>query len=197
VTVKANCAVEEISMNRVVAGGEAIATALAIWAAGVKASPLGALLGVPTDKSGRVRTNRDLSVAGLANVYALGDVALVLDAGGKPLPGLAQVAKQEGRYLGRELAKKLRGVTSAKNFEFHNRGNAAIIGRQSAIFDFDWWRLKGPLAWLLWAFVHIYLLAGFEHRLLVAVQWLWRYLTYDHGARLIVEAVPQAPTDRA
>jgi NADH dehydrogenase len=197
VTVRANCAVEEISMNRVVAGGEAIATALAIWAAGVKASPLGALLGVPTDKSGRVRTNRNLSVAGLANVYALGDVALVLDGGGNPLPGLAQVAKQEGRYLGRELAKKLRGVASAKNFEFHNRGNAAIIGRQSAIFDFDWWRLKGPLAWLLWAFVHIYLLAGFEHRLLVAVQWLWRYLTYDHGARLIVEAVPQAPTDRA
>jgi NADH dehydrogenase len=155
--------------------------------AGVKASSAGELLGVPTDKSGRVRVNRDLSVPGLSDVYALGDVALVLDTAGKPMPGLAQVAKQEGYYLGRALVRKMRTGAAAPDFKFHNRGNAAIVGRQSAIFDFGWSRLKGVLAWFLWALVHIYLLAGFQHRVLVALQWLWRYVTYDHGARLIVE----------
>jgi NADH dehydrogenase len=187
VTVRENCAVRHISRDSIVAGDDTIPIGLAIWAAGVKASSAGKLLGVPTDKSGRVKVNRDLSVPGLPNVYALGDVALVLDTAGKSLPGLAQVAKQEGYYLGRALAKKIRTGAAALDFEFHNRGNAAIVGRQSAIFDFGWWRLKGVPAWLLWALVHIYLLAGFQHRLLVAVQWLWRYVTYDHGARLIVE----------
>jgi NADH dehydrogenase len=118
---------------------------------------------------------------------AIGDLALYTHQGGKPLPGLAQVAKQEGHYLGRALAKNIRKGEGWPNFVFHNRGNAAIVGRHSAIFDFGWSRLKGPPAWFLWALIHIYLLAGFEHRLLVAIQWLWRYLTYDHGARLIVE----------
>jgi len=187
VTVRENCVVKDISRDSVVVGDDTIATGLAIWAAGVKASPVGKLLGVPTDKMGRVKVNRDLSVPGLSNVYALGDVALVLDTVGKPLPGLAQVAKQEGYYLGRALVKKIRDGAAAPSFEFHNRGNTAIIGRQSAIFDFGWSHLKGVLAWFLWAMVHIYLLAGFQHRLLVAVQWLWRYATYDYGARLIVE----------
>jgi NADH dehydrogenase len=197
VTVRENCAVKDISRDSVAAGDDTISTGLAIWAAGVKASPAGKLLGVPTDKTGRVKVNRDLSVPGLSNVYALGDVALVLDAAGKPLPGLAQVAKQEGYYLGRALAKKIRGGAAASDFEFHNRGNAAIIGRQSAIFDFGWPHLKGVLAWFLWALVHIYLLAGFQHRLLVAVQWLWRYATYEHGARLIVGLPWQAGRDHA
>ncbi|HEY5238360.1 MAG TPA: NAD(P)/FAD-dependent oxidoreductase [Rhizomicrobium sp.] len=197
VTVRENCAVKDISRDSVVAGDDTIPAGLAIWAAGVKASPSGKLLGVPTDKTGRVKVNRDLSVPGLANVYALGDVALVLDTAGKPLPGLAQVAKQEGYYLGRALAKKIRNGGVARDFEFHNRGNAAIIGRQSAIFDFGWSHLKGVFAWFLWALVHIYLLAGFQHRLLVAVQWLWRYVTYDHGARLIVEPVRRAGRDCA
>src|SRR5665213_1391305 len=197
VTVRENCVVKDLSWDSVVAGDDTIPTGLAIWAAGVKASPVGKMLGVPTDKTGRVKVNRDLSVPGLSNVYALGDVALVFDAAGKPLPGLAQVAKQEGYYLGRALVKKIRDGAAAPDFEFHNRGNAAIIGRHSAIFDFGWSGLKGMLAWLLWALVHIYLLAGFQHRLLVAVQWLWRYATYDHGARLIVEPPWQADGDHA
>jgi NADH:quinone reductase (non-electrogenic) len=195
VTVRENCAVKNISRDSVVAGGETIPVGLAIWAAGVKASPIGKFLGVPTDKTGRVKVNRDLSVPGLANVYALGDVALFVDAAGKLLPGLAQVAKQQGYYLGRALARKIRNGDMAPDFVLHNRGNAAIVGRQSAIFDFGWSRLKGALAWFLWALVHIYLLAGFQHRLLVAVQWLWRYVTYDHGARLIVEPARRAGCD--
>jgi NADH dehydrogenase len=187
VTVRVNGAVGAITKDGVQVGDEIIPASVAIWAAGVKASPLGALLGVATDKAGRVMVNRDLSVPGLANVYVLGDTALVRDASGNQLAGLAQVAKQEGQYLGRALAKSIREGKASPDFVFRNRGNAAIVGRHSAIFDFGWSRLSGPLAWFLWAFIHIYLLTGFEHRLLVAIQWLWRYLSYDHGARLIVE----------
>ncbi|HUB85819.1 MAG TPA: NAD(P)/FAD-dependent oxidoreductase [Rhizomicrobium sp.] len=186
VTVRENCAVQNITEEFVEAGGEKIPTALAIWAAGVKASPLGKMLGAATDKSGRIEANRDLSVPGCEDVYALGDIALVKTQDGKPLPGLAQVAKQQGQYLGRALARKIATGASSPDFVFHDRGNVAVIGRHAAVADFTWARLTGIPAWLLWALVHIYLLAGLQHRLLVSVQWLWRYITYDRGARLIV-----------
>jgi len=197
VTVRVNCAVKDISRVSVMAGGDTLPIGVAIWAAGVEASSVAKLLGVATDKSGRVKVNGDLSVPGLPDVYALGDVALVLDTAGKPLPGLAQVAKQEGYYLGRSLVRKILDGAATRDFVFHNRGNAAIVGRQCAIFDFGRWRLKGVCAWLLWALVHIYLLADFQHRLLVAVQWLWRYATYDRGARLIDEPARRARCDYA
>jgi len=187
VIVRESCAVKNISRNCVETDGERIPVGLAIWAAGVKASPVGKLLGVKTDKSGRVEVDSRLSVPGLANVYALGDVALVRDRKGRPLPGLAQVAKQEGQYLGRVLAKSIRSGAAVPPFVFHDRGNAAIIGRHAAVVDFGRLRLTGMAAWLLWALIHIYLLAGLQHRLLVAIQWLWRYVTYDRGARLIME----------
>jgi NADH dehydrogenase len=190
VTVRENCSVENITEEFVEAGGEKIPTALAIWAAGVKASPLGKMLGAATDKSGRIEANRGLSVPRCEDVYALGDIAQVKAQDGKPLPGLAQVAKQQGQYLGRALAKKIATGANAIDFKFHDRGNVAVIGRHAAVADFSWARLTGTPAWLLWALVHIYLLAGLQHRLLVSVQWLWRYVTYDRGARLIV-----GPTD--
>lgn len=189
VTVRENCAVQNITNTAVEAGGEMIAAGVAIWAAGVKASSLGKLLGTPTDKAGRIEVNRDLSVPGVADVYALGDIALVKDDHGKPLPGLAQVAKQQGQHLGCALATRISSGAPVADFKFHDRGNAAAIGRHAAVVDFGWWRLQGTPAWLLWALIHIYLLAGLQHRLLVAVQWLWRYLTYDRGARLIVESL--------
>ena len=190
VTVRTNCTVTNISKECVEAGDDKIPVGLTIWAAGVKASPIGKLLGSPTDKTGRIKVASDLSVPGLANVYALGDIALFNDAKGNPLPGLAQVAKQQGQYLGRALARNIRSGTSATPFLFHDRGNMAIIGRHAAVADFGWWRVTGRLAWFLWALIHIYLLAGLQHRLLVAVQWMWSYLTYDAGARLIVEPLP-------
>jgi NADH dehydrogenase len=186
VTVRESCAVQNITEAFVEAGGKKIPTALAIWAAGVKASPLGKMLGAATDKSGRIEAGGDLSVPGCENIYALGDIAQVKGADGKPLPGLAQVAKQQGQYLGRALARKIATGASSPDFKFHDRGNVAVIGRHAAVADFSWIRLTGTSAWLLWALVHIYLLAGLQHRLLVSVQWLWRYVTYDRGARLIV-----------
>src|SRR5262249_50288763 len=190
VTVRTNSAVERITEHSIVAGGQEIATGFAIWAAGVRASPLGRVLGIETDRAGRIRVNPDLSVPRLENPYGLGDLALALDEKGKPQPGLAQVAKQEGQYLGRALVRKILHGETAKPFVFHNRGNTAIIGRHAAVFDFGWSRMKGWLAWCLWALIHVYLLVGFEHRLLVAMQWLWRYLTYERGSRLTVEPPP-------
>ncbi|HWA30190.1 MAG TPA: NAD(P)/FAD-dependent oxidoreductase [Rhizomicrobium sp.] len=185
VTVHTNTPVERIRAHSITAKGEDVPIGFAIWAAGVMASPIGKMLGVPTDRAGRVSVNRDLSLAD--NIYVLGDLAVALDEKGKPLPGLAQVAKQEGQYLGRTLAKKILKGETAKPFTFHNRGNTAIIGRNAAVFDFGWWRIKGWFAWTMWALIHVYLLVGFQHRVLVAIQWLWRYVTYEQGSRLIAE----------
>jgi NADH dehydrogenase len=191
VEVRTNCPVQEVRADRVVAAGEAIGVGFAIWAAGVTASGLGKLLGVPTDRAGRISVNGDLSVPGLRNTYVLGDLALTAGRDGKPLPGLAQVAKQEGIYLGRALVQRIKTGKSAEPFVFRNRGNAAIIGRHAAVFDFGWWQIQGWFAWAFWALIHIYLLVGFQHRLLVAIQWLWRYITYERGARLIAEHTEQ------
>ena len=181
VIVRTNCTVEQVGATRIKAAG------FAIWAAGVRASPAGRLLGVGTDRAGRIAVNPDLSVPGLDRVFVLGDLALLANVQGRPLPGLAQVAKQQGQYLGRALAERIRSGKTPPPFRFHNRGNTAIIGRHAAVFDFGWWQFRGAAAWMLWALIHVYLLVGFQHRLLVAIQWLWRYLTYERGSRLIAE----------
>jgi NADH dehydrogenase len=186
VDVRQGCAVNDITADTVDANGHQIHCGLTIWAAGVKASPVAGMLGVETDKHGRVPVDANLTVIGLSDVYALGDIALFKSAGGKALPGLAQVAKQQGEYLGRALAAKIASGAAPEPFTFHDRGNVAIVGRHSAVVDFGWIRLTGIAAWWLWAIVHIYLLAGLQHRVLVAIQWLWRYATYDRGARLIL-----------
>ena len=145
------------------------------------------MLGVALDRAGRVAVNGDLSVAGLDDVYALGDIAVALDADGKPLPGLAQVAKQEGVYLGRALARNIRAARrpgpSSSTTAATPRSSAATprcsisAGRRCAAGS----------PGCFWALIHVYLLVGFEHRLLVAIQWLWRYVTYERGSRLIAE----------
>ncbi|MBP2302406.1 NAD(P)/FAD-dependent oxidoreductase [Azospirillum picis] len=198
VTVMTGQAVERIEPDAVTIGGRVIPAGTIVWGAGVAASPAGRWLGVETDRAGRIRVDADLSVPGLDGVYALGDTALAAGDDGKPLPGLAQVAKQQGQHLGRALAQALAASIGSDApmpaFRFRNRGNTAIVGRSAAVFDFGTRRLKGWFAWVLWAFVHVYLLVGFEKRLLVSMQWLWRYLTYERGARLIIGdgAVPAA-----
>jgi NADH dehydrogenase len=193
VTVRTSSPVEQITDRSITVAGETIGVGFAIWAAGVMASKLGQFLGVDLDRAGRVRVNADLSVPSLENVYVLGDLALAMDEHGKPLPGLAQVAKQEGEYLGRALARKIQSGETPKPFVFHNRGNTAIIGRHAAVFDFGRARMKGWFAWCLWALIHVYLLVGFQHRFMVAIQWLWRYVTYERGSRLIAEDASKRP----
>jgi NADH dehydrogenase len=140
---------------------------------------------VERDRLGRIPVAGDLSVIGCSDIYAIGDTAAALDDEGRPLPALAQVAKQQGTHLGQALAAHLERRAPLPAFEFKDRGNAAVIGRSAAIFDFGNRQMKGWLAWFLWAFVHVYLLVGFEKRLLVSFQWFWRWLTYQSGVRLI------------
>ena len=141
-------------------------------------SPLGALLGVSLDRAGRVPVDSCLRVRELSNVFVMGDLALCLDGDGQPLPGLAQVAKQQGRHLGRTLAAHIRSGEALRPFVYRNRGNTAIIGRHAAVYETARLRMTGWLAWMLWAIVHVYLLAGFPNRVIVSFNWLWRYLTY-------------------
>ncbi|ESW68447.1 NAD(P)/FAD-dependent oxidoreductase [Mesorhizobium sp. M0615] len=179
--------VEAIEAHQITVGGQVIPVALTLWAAGVAASPLVAQLGVGLDRGGRVKVESDLQVVGHPDVFALGDVALVLDGNGQPLPGLAQVAKQQGEHLGMALARRIDTGDTLPAFAFSNRGNTAIVGRHAAVFESGRLKLKGWIAWSAWALIHVYLLVGFQHRVQVSIQWLWRYLTYERGARLIAE----------
>jgi NADH dehydrogenase len=190
VGVQTGAKVEAIDAQGVTVNGRLVPAATVVWGAGVAASPAGRWLRVETDRAGRVRVNPDLSVPGLENVYVLGDTALALDEDGRPLPGLAQVAQQQGRYLGKALCARLLEDRPPPPFRFRNRGNLATIGRNAAVAQFDHVRLRGYIAWVLWGIIHVYLLVGFQNRLLVSMRWLWAYLTYQRGARLITHDVP-------
>lgn len=179
-------AVENIEPGLVTIGNEEIQVGTLVWGAGIKASPSGEWLNAELDQLGRVKVNDDLSVEGKEGIYVIGDCANLVDPEtARPLPALAQVAKQQGQHLGAALVKHISDHTPIPPFRFRDRGNTAIIGRNAAVFDFGKYQLRGRPAWLLWAIVHVYLLVGFDKRLLVSIQWLWRYLTYQRGARLI------------
>lgn len=193
VTIWTGRTVEAIDAGGATIQGERIDAGTVIWGAGVKAVPVRSWLSAETDRAGRVRVARDLSVPGLDGVYAIGDLARFEQEEGVPLPALAQVANQQGRHLGHALAAHLLRGAPMTDFTFRNRGNTAIIGRNAAIFDFGRWRLKGRPAWLLWAIVHVYLLVGFDKRVLVTMQWLWRYVTFQRGARLILPRKEPTP----
>jgi NADH:quinone reductase (non-electrogenic) len=195
VTVMLGQPVEDLTAEGAIVGGRMITAATMIWGAGIQAAPGVTMLGVPLERAGRVAVGADLSVPGLPGVYVVGDSALLLDERGQSFPALAQVAAQQGDYVGRSLAAQARGKPFPKPFRYHDRGNTAIIGRNAAVFDFGRWHLKGRLGWFLWAFVHIYLLVGFENRLQVVVHWLWSYLTYERGARLIMPDAEKAERD--
>jgi NADH dehydrogenase len=187
VEVLTDTAVEDIGDGRIRLGGREMPVGVVLWAAGVAASPLARMLGAETDRAGRVFVDDTLAVRGLANVFVLGDAAHLAGENGKPLPGLAQVAKQQGIHLGRSLARHLLKGEPLRPFRYRGRGNTAIIGRNAAVFEQGRFSLRGRLAWFAWALIHVYLLVGFEHRMLVSMQWLWRYLTYERGARLVTD----------
>ncbi len=197
VTLQTGQPVEDVNERGITVGGTFIPCSFVVWAAGVAASSAGRWLGVGTDKAGRVTVAPDLSVPGLDSVYVLGDLALAIGEDGKPLPGLAQVAHQQGRYLGKALPARVLRNETPPPFRFHNRGNLAVIGRNSAVVHWDRFKLKGFLAWLVWGIAHVYLLVGFHNRFLVSMRWLWTYLTFQRGGRLITEDVLDAPQANA
>jgi NADH:ubiquinone reductase (H+-translocating) len=194
VEVRLNCKIEEVDEGGVVAGGERIAARVVIWAAGVKATPVARWLGVEPTRHGAVKVNPDFSLPGQPNVFVIGDAAEVLGADGKPLPGLAAVAKQEGEYVGALLRRRIAGGGAMPAFRYRDYGTMATIGRHAAVADLRGFRITGTVAWLLWGVVHLHFLIGIRNRLLVLVNWLWAWLSYHRGARLItgLEALPVA-----
>jgi NADH dehydrogenase len=185
VTVITGEAVRMVEAGRVVVGERVIEAGTIIWGAGVRASPAGTWLGVATDRTGRIPVAADLSVPNCPGVYALGDTAALSGPDGQPLPALAQVAKQQGRFLGHALRANLLKGTPVPPFRFHDRGNTAVISSGAAVYDFRGLQLWGFIGWAFWALIHVYLLTGFRNRILVATQWLWRLITFEPGARLI------------
>jgi NADH dehydrogenase len=174
------------------ADGRRFEGATIVWAAGVMASPAARWLGAAHDKAGRIAVAPDLKVEGADNVYAIGDVARVTRLDGRPLPGIAPTAKQMGRYVGRAIAARVAGRPAPGPFRYRHYGDLATIGRRAAIVSIGRFRLRGFLGWLFWSIIHIYFLIGTRHRLMVAFEWLWDYLTFQRGARLITDYMPPA-----
>ena len=172
------------------ADGRRFEGATIVWAAGVMASPAAQWLGAAHDKAGRIAVAPDLKVEGADNVYAIGDVARVARPDGRPLPGIAPTAKQMGRYVGRAIAARVAGRPAPGPFRYRHYGDLATIGRRAAIVSIGRFRLRGFLGWLFWSIIHIYFLIGTRHRLMVAFEWLWDYLTFQRGARLITDYMP-------
>jgi NADH dehydrogenase len=161
----------------------------------VAPSPAGKWLNVETDRAGRVRIQNDLTVPGYPDIYVVGDTAS-LEQDGKPLPGVAQVAIQQGRYAGRRIAQSLLGKPSPKPFRYFDKGNMAVIGAGFAILQAGRVRLSGIFAWLAWAGIHLQFLSTGSLRLTVFLQWIWSFLTGQTGVRLIVNHIPLSKQDK-
>ena len=179
--------VTDVSADAVRVGDDEITAHTIIWAAGVAGSPLGKSLGVGVDRVGRVIVEEDLSVPGHPEIFVAGDLAGFTYQGGQQLPGVAQVAKQQGRHAARNVSRRLAGNATLP-FRYRDPGNMATIGRAHALADFGWARFSGFIGWLLWLFVHIMFLVGFRNRLSVLLQWAASYLTYQRSVRLITAA---------
>jgi NADH:quinone reductase (non-electrogenic) len=185
VEVRLGHAVDRIDADGVIVGGERILSKTVIWTAGVAPSPAGKWLGAAIDRAGRVRTQSDLSVPDHPEVFVIGDTAS-LDQDGHPLPGVAQVAIQQGRYAGKLIHRKIGGQPAPPPFRYFDKGNMAVVGKGFAILQSGGFQISGFLAWLAWAGVHLQFLAQSSLRVSVFIQWVWTYLTGQRGSRLIV-----------
>jgi NADH:ubiquinone reductase (H+-translocating) len=184
VEVRTGALVTRVTSDAVWLGGEQIRARTVLWAAGVAAAPLTRTLGVPLDRAGRVLVERDLSVPGHPEAFAIGDGAAFVGDDGRPLPGLAPVAIQQGRAVAANILHRLAGEPT-RPFRYRDRGSMATIGRAAAVAVIGRLRLSGLPAWLAWLFVHIMFLIGFRNRFLVLFEWAWAYLSWQRGARLI------------
>ena len=184
VEVRLGAAVTECDRGGVSLGTERVELRTIVWAAGVKSSPAAEWLGADCDRAGRVIVNADLSVPGHPDIFVLGDAAHALGRDGKLLPGVAPVAKQQGQYVARLLLARARG-RSLPPFRYRDFGSLATIGRKRAVVQMGKLKLHGFIAWVLWSVAHIYFLIGFRNRLVVAMNWMWSYLTFQRGTRLI------------
>jgi NADH:ubiquinone reductase (H+-translocating) len=192
VKVMTGVKVEAVDEHGVVAGGTRIPSATVLWTAGVAASPVPKMLGGKTDRAGRALVDPLLNVVDASGVFVVGDAASVMQ-NEHPVPGVAQAAIQEGRYVGRLIANDLKGRSVKRPFRYFNKGNMAVVGKNYAVLERGWLRTSGFLTWFVWAFVHILSLPQLQNRLRVQRQWLWSYFTGQRGSRLIPEP-PRTPS---
>lgn len=185
VRVLTDSRVEHIDDQGVRVNGARIAARTVLWAAGVIASPAASWVRAEADRAGRVKVGPDLSIPGLPNVFAIGDTALANAWSGQAVPGLAPAAKQGGHYVARLIHARITGAGTRPAFVYRHLGSLATIGRKSAVVDFGLVRLSGALAWWLWGLIHVGFLVGLRNRVSVMLDWLWAYLTYRSGVRLI------------
>ncbi|WP_027521560.1 NAD(P)/FAD-dependent oxidoreductase [Bradyrhizobium sp. Ec3.3] len=178
--------VTEVDRDGVVYGGQRLNAKTKIWAAGVRASPAAEWLNAPADRAGRVEVEGDLTVPGHPDVFAIGDTVTIPAWDGKPVPGIAPAAKQQGRYVANLIKARLRGEKLGP-FRYKHAGSLAQIGKRLAVIDFGRVKLRGAIAWWIWGIAHIYFLIGLRHRLAVALTWLWIYVRDQRAARLITQ----------
>lgn len=178
---------------------ESLAARTVLWAGGVMTTPFGARLAertkAETDRSGRIKVNRDLTIPNYPDIFIIGDLAHAVDEKGKQLPGVAQVAMQGGAYAAKVIRSRLRGKTELPSFHYFNKGDMAVIGRAAAIADIFGFHVSGLPAWLIWLFVHLIYIVQFQSRILVFIQWGFEYLTFSRGARLITGGSATDPMD--
>jgi NADH dehydrogenase len=185
VEVRLDKPVTTIDETGVTLGEERIESRCVIWAAGVQSSPAARWLDIPEDRAGRAVVGADLRAPGHENIFVVGDCASVSGQDGRPLPGVAPVAKQQGAYVAKAITAAVLGKKFDKPFRYQDFGNLATVGRKAAIADFRGFHLRGVAGWLVWSVAHIYFLIGFRNRVAVTLDWLWSYLTFERGARLI------------
>lgn len=187
VEVRLGIPVKDITAEGVTVGGEFIPCRTAIWAAGVAASPAATWLGAESDRAGRVKVLSNLNVPGHEDIFVIGDTAWVEGPDGKPVPGIAPAAKQQGAYVATVIKSRIEGQTPPMPFRYKHQGNLATIGRGAAVVDMGRFKLKGIIAWWFWGIAHIFFLIGTRSRAAVAWSWLWTYISGQHSARLITQ----------
>ncbi len=187
VEVRLGAPVTQCDAQGVSIGSERIDAATIVWAAGVAGSSAAGLIGGEQDRIGRIVTAADLSVPGMPDIFVAGDIAAVKKPDGSPVPGIAPAAKQMGGYIGKLIAARVSGQAAPAPFVYRHQGDLATIGRKSAVVRIGPLRLTGLIGWLFWSVAHIYFLIGVRNRIIVAVNWLWNYVTFQRGARLIAD----------
>jgi NADH dehydrogenase len=189
ISVRTGVRVEKVDGEGVVAGGQRIASATVLWTAGVAASPIAKTLGAKTDRAGRVVVGPSLNVPNIPDVFVVGDAASITQKG-RPVPGVAQAAIQQGRYVGRLISQRIKGRQPKRPFKYFDKGNMAVVGKNFAVLETRHIRTSGFLTWLVWAFIHVLSLPQLQNRLRVQNQWFWSYFTGQRSSRLIPEKPP-------
>jgi NADH:ubiquinone reductase (H+-translocating) len=182
--------VEDVRDDGITAAAKLILAGNVFWCAGTEASSGARWIGAKTGRHGLIRVNADCSVPGTDGIFAIGDVAEMAGSDGQPLPALAPVAKQQGRYLASVIRARVEGRSGPGPFLYRNYGQLAVLGRSAAVADFGWLRLRGLAAWTIWSAVHLFLLLGARNKMIVYLNWVWAWLTYGSGARLITGLDP-------